>query len=195
MTIYYLYVKTHKITGLKYLGQTTQNPYVYYGSGKDWQQHIHAFGKHIDTDILLQSNNKQEVNDLGRLYSKQWRILDAMDDFGNKIWANIIPETGGGPGVRVQTPAIKAKKSAKLKGRVFPHMKLSPSPATLLKMSAAQKGLVKGPMTQSGKDIRSAALLGILKGPQDTTTCPHCSKNGGVSNMSRYHFDNCKVKP
>ena len=26
-------------------------------------------------------------------------------------------------------------------------------------------------------------------------TCPHCGKVGGVSNMRRYHFDNCKHKP
>lgn len=31
-------------------------------------------------------------------------------------------------------------------------------------------------------------------GPQKTVECPYCSKIGGVSNMSRYHFDNCKEK-
>lgn len=25
--------------------------------------------------------------------------------------------------------------------------------------------------------------------------CPHCSKAGSISNMKRWHFDNCKVKP
>ena len=25
-------------------------------------------------------------------------------------------------------------------------------------------------------------------------TCPHCSHIGSVSNMKRYHFDNCKLK-
>ncbi len=30
------------------------------------------------------------------------------------------------------------------------------------------------------------------KGPQQKVVCPHCSKEGGVSNMQRYHFDNCK---
>jgi hypothetical protein len=30
--------------------------------------------------------------------------------------------------------------------------------------------------------------------PQDTVTCPHCGKSGGKSNMTRYHFDNCKNK-
>jgi hypothetical protein len=32
-------------------------------------------------------------------------------------------------------------------------------------------------------------------GPQQIVTCPHCGKNGGCSNMSRYHFDNCKSRP
>ncbi len=31
-------------------------------------------------------------------------------------------------------------------------------------------------------------------GPQKIVVCPHCSKSGGTSNMSRYHFDNCKFK-
>lgn len=26
-------------------------------------------------------------------------------------------------------------------------------------------------------------------------TCPYCKKIGGVSNMKRYHFENCKYKP
>jgi predicted GIY-YIG superfamily endonuclease len=29
---------------------------------------------------------------------------------------------------------------------------------------------------------------------QKKTTCPHCGKTGGISNMVRYHFDNCKYK-
>jgi len=33
------------------------------------------------------------------------------------------------------------------------------------------------------------------KGPQVLVTCPHCQKEGGVSNLTRYHFNNCKKKP
>ena len=29
---------------------------------------------------------------------------------------------------------------------------------------------------------------------QQITTCPYCQKEGGVSNMKRWHFDNCKSK-
>lgn len=38
--VYHLYKKTHNITGLKYLGQTTKNPYKYRGSGTYWKRHI-----------------------------------------------------------------------------------------------------------------------------------------------------------
>lgn len=37
----------------------------------------------------------------------------------------------------------------------------------------------------------SAAKKGKL---QPIITCPHCQKEGGVSLMKRWHFDNCKVK-
>lgn len=31
-------------------------------------------------------------------------------------------------------------------------------------------------------------------GPQKLITCPHCKKTGGISNMKRYHFDNCSAQ-
>lgn len=103
MSIYYLMVKTHNITGLKYLCQTKRkSPYKYLGSGKDWTIHLHKYGNTIRTEILLETTNKKLLNDTGRYYSELWRITTAMDDFGNKIWANIIPETGGGPGCSLE---------------------------------------------------------------------------------------------
>lgn len=99
MTIYYLMVKTHKITGLKYLCQTKRkDPYKYLGSGIAWTTHLTLYGKNIDTEVLAESVDKQLINDLGRACSSLWRVVTSTDDFGNKIWANIIPETGGGPG-------------------------------------------------------------------------------------------------
>jgi len=31
-------------------------------------------------------------------------------------------------------------------------------------------------------------------GPQPLVVCPHCGKTGGVSNMKRYHLDNCSAQ-
>ena len=96
MTIYYLYIKTHKITGLKYLGQTSKNPYEYGGSGVKWVEHIKQHGNNVRTEIILKTSDWDQLTASGRYWSTYYQVVTAMDDFGNKIWANIIPESGGG---------------------------------------------------------------------------------------------------
>jgi hypothetical protein len=126
MTIYTLYVKTHRKTGLKYLGQTSQDPFKYPGSGVDWETHLKTFGNDVETEILLQTSDTEERNRIGRYYSNLWHVVTAADDFGNKIWANRIPETGGGGGLDSETrsramkkrwtdPDYRDKKTAELK--------------------------------------------------------------------------------
>jgi hypothetical protein len=195
MTIYYLMVKTHNITGLKYLCQTKKkDPYRYLGSGLEWTKHLRNYGKTVKTEIILTTTDKQELNEKGRYYSNLWKILTAVDDFGNRIWANAIPETGGGPGVPNPTDEINKKRAEKLKGRVFPHMRAPRSEQTKNKMSVWQKGVPKGPMSEEQKQLRRDKQTGILKGPQQKLTC-HCGKTGGASLMKRWHFDMCKSNP
>jgi hypothetical protein len=100
MTIY-LYIKTHKITGLKYLGKTIKNPHKYYGSGTDWVAHLNKYGYEHYTDILMECKSKEELGIWGRYYSRYYNIVTAQDDYGNRIWANRIPETGAGGGAIV----------------------------------------------------------------------------------------------
>lgn len=38
--IIHLYVKIHNVTGLKYFGKTTKDPFKYRGSGKYWLAHL-----------------------------------------------------------------------------------------------------------------------------------------------------------
>jgi hypothetical protein len=92
MTIYYLYKKTHRQTGTKYLGQTRKDPLVYKGSGVDWTKHIQKYGYDVDTEILLETTDKNEMTKMGRYYSNLWNVVQ------DTTWANRIPETGGGPG-------------------------------------------------------------------------------------------------
>lgn len=112
MNIYYLYVKIHKKTGLRYLGQTKRNPYTYLGSGSDWTAHLEKHGKDISTEIILKTTDKLECNSIGRYYSNLWHILTAVDDYGNKIWANKIIESGGGAGGKF---GVKRKESTRQK--------------------------------------------------------------------------------
>jgi hypothetical protein len=92
--IYYLYKKTHRDTGLQYLGQTTQNPHEYKGSGVRWINHIKKHGYNVDTEILLETQNKENLSKMGIYYSELWNIVE------NKDWANLKPEIGDGGGAK-----------------------------------------------------------------------------------------------
>ena len=95
MTIYYLYIKTHKKTGLKYLGKTKQsNPHRYSGSGREWIKHLKEHGTDIETTIIKECHSPKELSVWGRYYSKLFNVVDSPE------WANRIPETGGGPGFK-----------------------------------------------------------------------------------------------
>jgi hypothetical protein len=125
--IIYLYVKTHNKTGLKYLGKTKNDPNKYSGSGLVWKEHIKEHGLDIYTQVLKECNTKEELSYWGRFYSKLYKVTSSMDDYGNRIWANKIDETGGGDGSNWSDPekskrtAIKISKTIKEKrvGKAF----------------------------------------------------------------------------
>ncbi len=71
------------------------------------------------------------------------------------------------------------------------------------KNSESQKGIAKLKLRGVAKseehkkkisDSLKGKYKGVPKGPQEKVRCPHCTKEGGVSNMKRWHFDNCKLK-
>jgi hypothetical protein len=87
---YYLYVKTHNQTGLKYLGKTIANPYIYKGSGVYWQNHLKKHGIDISTEIIRECQTESELIHWGRYYSNLWNVVES------KEWANLISEEGPG---------------------------------------------------------------------------------------------------
>lgn len=86
----YLYKKTHRKTGLKYLGKTIKDPFVYQGSGKRWINHINQHGYDVETEILRECKDIKELKRWGLYYSNLWNIVDSKD------WANLKPESGDG---------------------------------------------------------------------------------------------------
>lgn len=87
----YLYKKTHRLTGLKYLGKTVRkDPYKYSGSGKYWIRHLQKHGYDFDTEILRECQDSAEVEYWGRYYSELWDIVNSPE------WANLKPESGEG---------------------------------------------------------------------------------------------------
>ena len=91
MIIYYLCVKTHTITGLKYLCQTkSKTPKKYLGSGIYWKKHLKIHGPTITTCIVKECYSKKELTYWGEFYSDLWDVVNRKD------WANLIPEVGSG---------------------------------------------------------------------------------------------------
>lgn len=89
-TVYYLYLKTHNDTGVKYFGMTKQDPFTYMGSGKRWRNHLFKHGNNVSTEIIFESYDKQEISDAGILYSKLWDIVNSVQ------YANLKIEEGDG---------------------------------------------------------------------------------------------------
>ena len=48
---------------------------------------------------------------------------------------------------------------------------------------------------EMSKEQKLKISLSKIGKKQTKIQCPHCQKEGGLSNMQRYHFDNCKYKP
>lgn len=110
----YLYVKTHRKTGLKYLGKTEKkDPHKYHGSGTGWREHIKEHGYDVDTDILRECQTYDELEEWGMYYSNLWNVVESSE------WANRIPETGEGIGKKMwEDPTYREDQSRKASERM-----------------------------------------------------------------------------
>ena len=87
MTIY-LYIKTHRVTGLKYFGMTTKDdPVSYKGSGSYWKRHIKKHGYDVDTEIVGIFEDDEEASAFALQFSKDNNIVVS------NTWANLMEET------------------------------------------------------------------------------------------------------
>lgn len=114
-------MKTHNITGKKYLGQTTnKDPFKYKGSGKYWKQHISKHGYDVVTTILKECSTKEEVKYWGEYYTNLQNIVISDQ------WANLKPESGDGGSIkgtnlgRKHSIETKEKISKNTKGKSKP---------------------------------------------------------------------------
>tara|TARA_Y100000310_G_scaffold344092_1_gene455073 strand:- start:4761 stop:5522 length:762 start_codon:yes stop_codon:yes gene_type:complete len=116
-TTIYLYIKTHKTTGLKYFGKTIKSDYEKYrGSGTYWKNHIAKHGYNVSTEIVFQSTNIDEVGEFALAFSRDNDIVES------KEWANLAIENGRNdiiPKGRKRSEKTKKKMSESAKGKIF----------------------------------------------------------------------------
>ena len=209
----YLYVKTHNKTGLKYLGKTDRtDPHSYPGSGKVWRRHLDKHGYDFTTEILLETNDKDELKRQAIYYSNLWNIVES------KEWANLIIEKGDGGDTSSSIGWKEYRRRRRsYSGENNPFFGKTHSLKTkkilAVKASSQWKGI---PKSDDHKDKISKALTGqqftderkknislACKGriphnkgrPASRFICEHCGKEvGGESNFKRWHGNNCKGK-
>jgi hypothetical protein len=206
MTIYYLYVKTHRITGLKYLGKTKQDPYKYKGSGVYWTSHIKKHGYLVDTEIIAECISNESVKTQGEYYSNLWGIVASTD------WANLKEESGDGGGAGIEG---SKKISIALTGRKRPeHSKLLAGrkrpdhSAKMREKKGSDNHMFGKKQTLESNLKRSNKLKGISRpdnsrpkelNPMFGVTrprlcCIFCKKEIDDANFKRWHGESCRFK-
>lgn len=219
----YLYVKQHRITGLKYFGKTTNsNPYNYTGSGLYWSSHLAKHGYDIETLHVWEFTDPAECEKFALEFSR------TNDIVSSPLWANIKEENGkdgGFHGYKWYNNGIESCLCTQCpgdgwsQGRIqtvstrgfhwYNNGKVNVSSLTKPTGIEWQEGMLKkllptienkthnffDPAHRKMLLERNQELLRL--GPhssQKEWTCGHCGKRGkGLSNYARWHGDRCRV--
>jgi len=207
MIIYYLYVKTHRITGLNYLGYTSRkNPHKYPGSGTRWNLHLKKHGYVYDTKILNRCISKSAIRAWGLFYSRLWSVVDS------KKWANLKEENGDGGGCFGEVNGMFGKTHSdsekiaqasraimRFKGKSYEDLYGKEKADQLKKSrSISTKGKdnagTSNPMYGKKQSDSSKELQSIRAKNRTKSECTHCKKFFTPSHLARYHGDKCKSK-
>jgi hypothetical protein len=170
----HLYIKTHRVTGKKYFGQTKKDPFEYPGSGTKWGQHLREHGNDVHTEVIGTFVDRDSCKIVARKFSVENDIVKS------EVWLNLIPETLGGSNMNGKK--VRDSLLAKYGPDYYKNIaKMNRSE----KREATKEKLRNHPNCIAGGKAQLGAVR--LK-----VTCPSCGKIGAMNTMSRWHFDNCR---
>jgi hypothetical protein len=144
-----------------------------------------CYGKHNLSDEHKQILSERMLGENNPNYGKKpWNYglsketSDTMAKISDTLKSNYIKENH---------PNYGKERSAETKQKIsIAHTNKPKSESHKLKLSIANTGKT---LSDETKQKMSIALKGK---PQTKVQCPHCGKEGGVSSMKHWHFDNCK---
>lgn len=193
----YVYMCVHKLTHEFYIGFRERNvKYNRYSHidlpiYKTSSKIVHAHFENYDWVILAEFESGDDA----------WNFEQSLicDHWKDPLLLNANHQFNG---------IFRIRNKASNKGKILgPH-----SAERRAKNSKSQIGLVRGPHSTAHKEKIRQSNLGKYhppntaaqkaatvernkkrKGtPQKTCVCPQCGKVGSISNMKRWHFNNCK---
>lgn len=183
----YLYLKQHKITGLKYFGRTTsRNPFKYKGSGTRWGYHCSKHGwEHVITVDVWGFDTQEACTEFALLFSRENNIVESQEFANLEIEDGINGKLKGTVSQYKRKPRvgpISDKHAAQLRANQLAWVGRKHSANTIEKMRKPKTEETRAKMKESAKTKK-------LK----TLTCPHCGKVGKGSGMYRFHFNHCSL--
>jgi len=215
--MFYLMIKTHNKTGLKYLCKcSNRDPYKYKGSGTYWKRHLKQHGYDITTEVIFSSEDLEQFSKACIEYSIKFNVKDSTE------WANLILETGLDGGTthnnphwlkgfkhseesrnkiaeaskkrstgRVMSNETKKKISEKLKGQSAFWLKdTEKTKEHKQKLSDSQKGIPKNYTKNQLDNLKN----GMKSLSQIKYKCSVCGKIANAGQLGRYHKECMKDK-
>jgi len=200
---YKLYVKTHNVTGLKYLGFTAkEDAHRYTGSGFHWKKHLKVHGKDYSTEIILETDDLQEIRQQGMYFSHLWDVVKSSH------WANEKPESGPGV-IHTQKMVEKQLETKRRNGtlNVNNHETIQKAKLTRIKNNSTlanpdilrksletkiKNGTLNTNTDETKAKAKSTKLSkGIINGKNPDVGCIHCRRIVSKGNFSRWHGEKC----
>ena len=209
--MYYLMIKTHNITKLKYLCKcSNRDPYTYKGSGVYWKRHLKEHGVDISTEVLYETEDLNKFSEVALEYSIKFDVKNS------KEWANLMLESGLDGGTTHHNPhwlvgfkhseeskkkiseaskarAIGRKLSDETKDKISATLKGRP-------MKCSQKGEKKTPehrkkLSDSQKGVSRNFSEEQLENSRDSMKrlskvkykCSVCGKIANAGQIGRWH--------
>ena len=200
-----LYIKQHKVTGLLYLGKTTNHDIEKYkGSGSYWQNHIKKHGKDkIETLWYCWFYDFDSCLECALMLSQMYDIVKS-DKWANQIVEYLL-NCGSLPGeLHPLFGKKRPRQSMLMTGENNPakrqdHRDNHHTKTDEWRTEQANRWKINNPMFDP--EIK-AKVKEKLKGPRPNskgkakkkTPCEHCGLHCAPHIINRFHNDNCKHK-